>query len=342
MPLQFKSNAGTVTKVKKVAWKDAGGTVANIAKVLWKDAAGAVIQLWRSIFANVEEVWNTSSISYARSVAVDSAGNVYCAYMRTSGDTLRKYNSAGGLQWSDNLYTNAWGVAIGSVTLFCSYYDSTVYLRQLQLSNAGETWKLTGNENASDISVGASYVYCMINNSSGVSLRKISRTTGATNAENSSVPYGSAIAIDSNENLYCGHEVVAGSKSVRKLTASLSEVWSKTEYGKCYGIAVDGDGNVYCSAGGIRKLNNAGVVIWTNTDITGESRVSVGDDGCVYCASYVASGKTLRKLDPNGNEVWSRTDVSYGFKMIPTGDNDEYLYSTHDSGSKILVKWRQY
>jgi DNA-binding beta-propeller fold protein YncE len=56
--------------------------------------------------------------------------------------------------------------------------------------------------------------------------------------------------------------------------------------------------------------------------------------GNVYCAHNISIGnKTIRKLDPNGNEVWSKTDVAAALGVAV--DSAGNVYCAHNDTRSI-------
>ena len=167
------------------------------------------------------EVWSKTDVTNGQGVAVDAAGNVYCAHFVSSGQkAIRKLDSAGNEVWSKTDVANGQGIAIDAA----------------------------GN------------VYCAHNVGSGKAIRKLD-SAGNEVWSKTDVITGTGVAVDSMGNVYATHTVPAGQKAIRKLDSSGNEIWSKTDVASGMGVAVDEAGNVYVAhnvgSGGkaIRKLD---------------------------------------------------------------------------------------
>ncbi|MBA7519177.1 hypothetical protein ES705_11252 [subsurface metagenome] len=150
---------------------------------------------------------------------------------------------------------------------------------------------------------------------------------------------GSGIAVDGNGNVYVtGYETVTGQESniwVRKYSSDGYEIWTRTYNGTAndddegYGIAVDGDGNVYVAGYEtvkkeksniwVRKYDTNGSEVWTRTyngTANGHDRgrsIAVDGIGNVYVTGCEWVGKEekrniwVRKCNSDGNVVWTKT-----------------------------------
>jgi len=166
---------------------------------------------------------------------------------------------------------------------------------------------------------------------------------------------GMGIAVDGSGNVYVtGYEyLIAESYNiwVRKYNSNGEEVWTKTYNGASsdvdcgYGIAVDGNGNVYVAGYEtvtgewaniwVRKCDPDGEEIWTKTHNgpdNGSDRayaIAVDGRGNVYVTGYEDRGAPneddiwVRKYNSNGGEVWTKTHNG-------SGDDD-------DEGAGIAV-----
>ena len=252
------------------------------------------------------EIWSKTDVANGNDIAVDSAGNVYCAHYVSSGyKAIRKLDSSGNEIWSNTDVGSGSGIAVDSAgNVYCAHYVSSGYKAIRKLDSSGnEIWS------------------------------------------NTDVGSGSGIAVDSAGNVYCAHGVSSGGKAIRKLDSSGNEIWSKTDVANGRGVAVDSAGNVYCahyvSSGdkAIRKLDSSGNEIWAKTDVANGRGVAVDSAGNVYCAHYVSSGdKAIRKLDSSGNEIWSKTDVENGNGIAVDSAGNVYCAHGVGSGNKAIRK----
>ena len=190
---------------------------------------------------------------------------------------------------------------------------------------------------------------------------------------------GYGIAADGSGNVYVtGYEFVTGESYniwVRKYDSDGDEVWTRTHNGSGdsadvgYGIAVDGEGNVYVTgyvdqngAGNdvwVRKYDADGDEVWTKTyngTSNGADRghsIAVDGNGNVYVTGYewVTGGGNqniwVRKYNRNGNVVWTKTYNGtagfgdYGQGIAVDGSGNVYVIGyewVSGEGSNIWVR----
>ena len=215
---------------------------------------------------NIREIWSLTDGNYARSIAIDSSGNVYVAYKDMGGNkTVRKLNSSGEEIWSLTDSSFATSIAIDSSENVYVAYDGNITgsdksVRKLN-SSGGEIWSLTD------------------------------------------VNHAQSIAIDSSGNVYVGYYENSSGKQVRKLNSSGGEIWSLTDIGEVNHIQVDSSGNIYVGYSEMEgnkivcKLNSSGVEIWSLTDGNYARSIAVDSSENIYVAySVSASNKNIRKL----------------------------------------------
>ena len=124
------------------------------------------------------EIWANTDVASGADVAVDSAGNVYCAHdVGVGNKAIRKLDSSGNEIWSKTDVGNGMGIAVDS----------------------------------------AGYVYCAHYVTSGnKSIRKLDSSGNEIWAK-TDVVRGRGIAVDSAGNVYCAHDVGSANKAIRKL-----------------------------------------------------------------------------------------------------------------------------
>ena len=76
---------------------------------------------------NGNEIWSKTNVAYGCGIAVDSAGNVYCAHNVSSGDkAIRKLDSNGNEIWSKTDVAYGYGIAVDSArNVYCAHYVSS-------------------------------------------------------------------------------------------------------------------------------------------------------------------------------------------------------------------------
>ena len=95
-------------------------------------------------------------------------------------------------------------------------------------------------------------------------------------------------------------------------------------------VAADGAGNVYVGNGGgdaLYKLNDQGVQQWQIDYTGGVKAVEIGPSGNVYTA---VADKTLRKIAPDGTEIWSQAIPGNPEALAVDGDGNAYVGDRSD------------
>ena len=226
---------------------------------------------------------------YGKDIAVDSDKNVYVVgYETVSGQGrniwVRKYDSSGTEVWtrthngSNNSDDEGYGIAVDD--------DKNVYVVGYE-----DIGGAPGN-----------VVWVRKYNSSGTEV-----WTRTYNDPEDRVDEGYGIAVDADKNVYVvGYEGVNNDDIwVRKYDSGGNELWTKRHNGsadssdKGYGIAVDGDKNVYVA--GFETTSSQGEDIW------------------------------IRKYDSSGNVIWTKTHNGSdngndrGFGIAVDGDKNIYV-----------------
>lgn len=150
---------------------------------------------------------------------------------------------------------------------------------------------------------------------------------------NSELPYVTAVAVDSERNIYCGH--VSG--VLRKLDNSGNELWNKTLPGIINCIQVDVEDYVYCGYyGGVKKISPTGKDIWARTHTNIHVYCLATDKNCNV---YYAYSNVVFKLDRNSNELWSDASVINPQDIVTLNGYVYIAYATQ-KGAKTIRKLR--
>jgi len=280
--------------------------------------------------------FGTSSVDYARGVAVDSSGNVYVTGEFASGPRsnifLVKYNSSGIKQWTQQLGANGpdsgRGVTVDSL--------DNIYI-------TGSTkGGLDGNTNS-----GSYDIFLVKYNSSG----SIQWSTLYGNAD---VDQGHGVVTDSSNNIYITGQLT-NSLGLIKYDSSGIRQWTidyrqAGYYGR--GVAVDSSDNIYLTGSGftnaedyiLAKYNSSGSQQWfrrlTMPDSVEVGRgVAVDSSNNVYVTGYTngaLDGNTssgsydifLVKYNSSGSIQWTKqfgtSSVDYGLGV--TVDSSDNIY----------------
>lgn len=158
----------------------------------------------------------------------------------------------------------------------------------------------------------------------------------------SSVQWATAIALDSDGNVFVGYS--SSPKKLRKLDKSGKEVWSNTTIPTVTGIATDSDGNVYtvhkvASGKSVYKFDKNGNEIWSRSDIPYATAVAVDNDFNVLVTSTTVGGPaSLRKLNSSGTTLWQDTSTTNNGKAVCV-DRNSNIYVCYDAtGGKVVRK----
>lgn len=138
--------------------------------------------------------------------------------------------------------------------------------------------------------------------------------------------YGSKVAYDSKGNVFYTDygSVVKGS-----INGSTSESWfydSRDVSGEALDIAVSSRDDVYVAGStGVAKYTNSGNLVWTKP---GEAFEAATSGTNVYLRNYKTP--TVRKLDVNGKQLWSKTQSGLSGIVIGamTADANGNVYLT--------------
>jgi len=175
--------------------------------------------------------------------------------------------------------------------------------------------------------------------------------------------FGYSLAVDGNGNVYVTGFVTVSLEYediwVRKYNSEGDELWTRTHNGTAnrldegYGIAVDGNGNVYITGCEdvigqgtniwVRKYNTEGDVVWTDTyngtanqsdcgeGIAVDGNGNVYVTGSEYKSDRERSNIWVRKYDTDGDVIWTR---SYNG---PANDYDEGCGIAVDGSGNVYV-----
>lgn len=151
-------------------------------------------------------------------------------------------------------------------------------------------------------------------------------------------------------------------------TRTYNDAANADDYG--YGVAVDGEGNVYVVGSDyvigqndniwVRKYDTNGYVVWTSTYNGADNGVDIGDgiavdgSGNVYVTGrekVTGEGYNIwvRKYDSDGDEVWTKTYTSagnendYGYGIAVDGSGNVYVTGfEYVSGENSNIWVRKY
>lgn len=288
---------------------------------------------------------STSVSSYAKSMVVDSSGNMYCAGLSNAypsgtdfSQNIVKYSSSGEIAWQRKIDTSGVNDIAHSVSVDSS---GNVYV--------------FGYGNANYYGTYIKY------NSSGV----IQWQKRLTDAFIFVLPFDSAI--DSSGNLYIAGQTYNNATNnydavVVKFDSSGAITWQRRVYSNnadaFTGIALDSSGNVYvcgtvapsissaATKGTIFKYNSSGSLQWqrefTSLNTIATEAVICDSTGAVYVtSSYIdSSGGTrfgsLMKYNSSGVLQW-QTKTTYLAYPVSSSTNANAMSLALDSSDNIYV-----
>ena len=147
------------------------------------------------------------------------------------------------------------------------------------------------------------------------------------------------LAVDGSGNLYVVRQKIVftddacnGERTniVSKYSATGTLLWQRTSsVGTLYGVTVSSNGNVYVAgSGGVAKYTNSGNQSWK---ISGDTRdVAAVGTNTIYARNLT----TVRKLDANGKQLWSKAQTGLSGLVIAdmTTDSNANVYITGKYG----------
>lgn len=246
----------------------------------------------------------------ARDVAVNDQG-----FVAAGGGSLLKFSPTGGLIYEIPGLTFSEGVAIDNNEFIWHAavrfeFGENAWLRK-HAPNGGLLAENSGLRHQGVCVDENGFVYTSVFDAEDLIFFKLDSNldTVWTYTEPFNSNWGSC-AVDKNGFVY----IQAISGELVKLDPSGNFVWRllrsvEPTAGAIYGIAVDREGFVYSPAGGgtattLRKISPAGNIVWSFAEYTGSSNgilsVAVDQNGFSYAG---ARDGTLRKIDPDGNQV---------------------------------------
>jgi len=287
------------------------------------------------------KTWSGSSWDILSAVAVDSAGNIYCAGYFGAGYSnalLLKYDSSGALQWAKTWGGSSWdilsAVAVDSAgNIYCAGYTDS-------------------------FGAGVEDALLLKYNSSGA--LAWANTWGGSDSD-----YLSAVAVDSAGNIYCaGHTDSFGAGYEDALLLKYNSLgtlqwvmtWGGSDSDRLDAVAVDSAGNIYCAGFSrsfgtgwadalLLKYNSSGALQWAETwgDGSGDDLYAVAVDsaGNVYCAGGTASFGTggwdalLLKYNSSGTlqlaKTWGGSSTDWLSAVAVDSTGNIYLGGSTDS-----------
>ena len=244
---------------------------------------------------------------------------------------LRRYDASGTMIWSRDVATE---ICLDAYDYGCT--GNPVQVRALVADASGSTYSLLSNQYVSgDVSVTIP-LYVYKHDSAGKLVRSVYIGTNGIALGSSADPSSDAvdIAVDGAANFYIVRrnatfdregEITAYTNVVAKYSSTGSLVWQRTSpVGTPYSVTVSSNGNVYVAGStGVAKYTNAGNQSWK---ISGDTRdvVAVGTN-----TVYARNLTTVRKLDANGKQLWSKAQT--GLSGLVIGD------MTTDSSANVYI-----
>jgi streptogramin lyase len=299
----------------KVAWSLMGSTLSSVAGIC-KSIDGA---LWvaRAVYSNANSLQKfdlnggfiqaINAGATPKCVDIDSAGNLYVAQSySTAQPSMSKYNSAGVLVWRGPNATDAYTIKVDN--------DNNIYL---------------GFGPGTTVTAG---------------IRKYDENKNVLWTK-TDLGQCNDIAVDDDNNIYC-----AQTGTLRKLAPDGTEIW-RTPAGILYNnkfmsVSLSPDGNIFVGGGtavgslNLAKLDNSGNLIWSII-LQLVTLVRCDENGNVYCATNndTISIESVIKLDPDGNKVWSKSDINNAYSLLVDGDNVYAGYMHGISTRASLAKY---
>ena len=153
------------------------------------------------------------------------------------------------------------------------------------------------------------------------------------------------LAVDASGNFYVAGALIGSDggqvNAVAKFSTNGSRVWQRTStVGTPYGVSVSSNGYVYVGGSkGVAKYTNSGNLSWTKMGDTRDI-VAIGTN-----TVYARNLTTVRKLDANGKQLWSKTQSGLSGLVIADMAADAkanvYLtgkYSTSSRGRDVFTR----
>ena len=255
--------------------------------------------------------WNQTGLGTVYAVAIDPAGNVYCAGTVVDGITTRKYNTSGELEWSANhgATVNALVVDIDGNVYTGGVRASSLTTRKYNSAGELQWSKDHGADVAALFLDSAGNLYAAGALSGGYNIRKYTPAGNLTWSKNfGSVALTAVVVSSTGNDIY----VVETQRILRKysfVTDDFYLQWSKDTSDYVYALAIDSNdltvtgGNGALSGYSIYKYTVGGSISWRKTFDTGPTFYALAQalNGIIYAGSDVYSSNSVRRYGNTGS-----------------------------------------
>ncbi|EJO5347294.1 PQQ-binding-like beta-propeller repeat protein [Clostridium botulinum] len=261
----------------------------------------------------------TTNKSYIRQIAVDIYGSIYAA---CNDKFVRKISSSGYTSWEYNCDAMVFSVAVKDGYVYSGDYKN--YVTKIDSSSGNKIWACRASsdwgiyciiiDKDNNVYVGTDKNEVVKINSTGTIIWRYDKHKNDVKA----------IVMDKNGYIYSG-----GSRLV-KLCSNGGEEWIQDFGHRIASMAIDNNGYVYIGYvyNGVAKINpDNGERIWyisTGDSSNSVDSIVVDDYGYVYAG--INEDETVRKISPDGKEIWKYNCDCDGYLKSIALDNYGYIY----------------